>query len=94
MKMKEMFKKVETYNEIAEMMMTHKAKIQFGEWLHTERFEKYSDFSKWIRREYINEVADMILTSDEWEIDGELEIHYGEGIFAGTSKFVSELVSA
>ena len=94
MKMKEMFKKVETYNEIAEMMMTHKAKIQFCEWLYTERFEKYSDFSKWIRREYIKEVADQILNSDAWEIDEELEIHYGEGIFAKTSKFVSELVSA
>ena len=94
MKMKDMFKKVEAYNEIAELMHTSKAKIQFGEGLFSsERFENYSDFKKYVRHEYIKEVAEEILNAEEWEIDGELEIKFGEGMFSSTSKFFAELVS-
>ena len=93
MKMKEMFKKVETYNEIAELMNTHKAKIQFGEKFHSERFVNFSEFKKYIHSEYIDEVAEKILKSEEWEIDGEVEIKWGEGMFSGASTYFVELVS-
>jgi len=78
MTMKEMFKKVETYNEIAELMGTDKAKISFYDLpcfggIH---FSNYKEFSKYIRQEYIKEIADAILKHDGWEIDKEIEISY------------------
>ena len=89
MKMKDMFKKMETYNEVAEVMMVTKAKIQFGEKWHSERFDNFNDFKKYIRNEYIKEVADKILNFEGWEIDGESTI---EGNW-GESTFFSEIVS-
>ena len=58
--MKDMFKKVEIYNEIAEIMLTQKAKIIFGEKWYHEEFKNYDDFKKYVRHEYIKEVADKI----------------------------------
>jgi len=89
MKMKDMFKKIETYNEIAEIMLTQKAKIMFGEKWCYETFNSYNEFKKYVRNEYIKEVADMILNSEDWEIDDEVEIVWSDG----TSKFFSEIVS-
>ena len=89
MKMKDMFKKVETYNEIAEIMLTQKAKIIFGEKWYHEEFKNYDDFKKYVRHEYIKEVADKILNSEDWEIDGTLEIPWSDG----TSTYFAEIVS-
>ena len=86
MTMKEMFKKVEGYNEIAEIMKTNKASIYFadisGACTYGEHFTSYSDFSKYVRHEYLKSLADKILKSDAWEIDGEIEIatDYGKTI--------------
>ena len=93
MKIKDLFKKVETYNEVADLMHTNKAKIQFGEVFYSERFEHYNDFCKYVKREYIKEVAEKILSADNCEFDTEIEIEYGSDIFAGSSKFSIELVS-
>ena len=93
MKMKELFKKVEAYNEVAELMHTAKAKIQFGEVYYSERFEHYNDFCKYVKREYIKEVAEKILNADNVEFDSEIVIEYGNDIFAGCSKFSVDLVS-
>ena len=84
----ELFKKVEAYNEIAELMMTQKARIYFADTTYVccfgEHFTSYSEFRKYIRREYIKEVADQILSGD-WEFDKEVTI--------GRSKFEIELVA-
>jgi len=93
MKMRDMFKKIDAYNEIAELMHTPKAKIAFGEKFHSERFGNFSEFKKYVCNEYIDEVAEKILKSEDWEIDGELKIQFGEGIFSGESTFFAELVS-
>lgn len=93
MKIKELFKKVEAYNEVAELMHTNKAKIQFGEVFYSERFEHYSDFCKYVKREYIKEVAEKILNADNVEFDSEIVIEYGTDIIAGSSKFSIDLVS-
>ena len=92
MTMKEMFKKVEGYNEIAELMRTDKASIYFAEtagaWTNGEHFKRYEDFRKYVRREYIKELADKVLKSDAWEIDGNTDIQMGYG---KTYTFTSEL---
>lgn len=93
MTMKEMFKKVETYNEIAEMMRTDKAYICFadiqGTWSHGERFTTYPDFRKYIRSEYHKEIADKILKSEEFEIDGEINFTWS----GGDATFSAELTA-
>ena len=84
MTMKEMFKKIEAYNEIAEMMKTDKAQIYFanveGTWSSGEHCKTYREFTKYVRYEYHKEIADKILKADGWEIDGELEIEWRGGI--------------
>lgn len=76
MTLREMFKKVETYNEIANLMHTDKAVIEFSEGIVThEKFDSYKEMSKFIKREYIKEVADKILKAD-WELDGEIEFSW------------------
>lgn len=77
MTMKEMFKKVETYNEIADMMCSRKANICFSDNTFTaECFEDYNSFRKFIKREYTAEVADKILKANSWEIDGKMTIEW------------------
>lgn len=87
MTLREMFKKVETYNEIAELMRTDKASIYFAERVRAgiicsgQHFRSYSDLSKYIRREFFKEVADKLLKADNWEIDGEMEISFAGRTF-------------
>ena len=80
MTMREIFKKVETYNEVAEMMRTAKASIYFydisGSWSSGQHFRSYNDFRKHIRGEYIKEVADIILKADTFEMDSETAFCY------------------
>lgn len=61
MTIKEMFKKVETYNEIAELLGNRSAKVYFYTFPHGESFSTYKDLSKYIRSEYLKEMADEIL---------------------------------
>lgn len=64
MTIKEMFKKVETYNEIAELFGNRLAEVYFYTFPHGESFRSYKDFSKYIRAEYLKEMADEILKHD------------------------------
>lgn len=89
MKIKDIFKKVETYNELAEIMQTTKVQISFGEKWHSEKFDNFNDFKKYIRHEYVKDIVDGILNSEDWEIDGEIEIEW-EG---RKWKYFAELVS-
>lgn len=93
MTMKEMFQKVEAYNEITVLMKSEKANIYFADMtsgfpIGGEHFNDYSDFRKFIRREYFKDVADKILKGDFWEIDGESEIITDAG---RTLTFTAEL---
>lgn len=85
MKLRELFKKVEAYNELAEIMNTFKAHIWFADKTFSTSafgypFATYAGFRKYIRCEYIKEVADAILSSDDWQINNEKEIRtqYGK----------------
>ena len=76
MKMKEMFKKVEGYNEISELVNGDKIHVWFAEnsvISFGKSFTEYNEFRKYIRREYFKDVADFILGSDEWEMNSEKE---------------------
>jgi hypothetical protein len=84
MKIKELFKKLEGYNELAELMNTEKAHIWFGDKLCTvitngDSFTDFSKFRKYVRKEYFKEVADFILNSDGWEFNQEVSFTNNAG---------------
>ena len=67
MKIKEAFKKLDTYNELAELMNGDKMHVYFAEVTSGigfgESFKSFADFRKYIRNEYFKEIADRILDS-------------------------------
>lgn len=81
MTMKEMFKKVETYNEIAELMGTEKAKILLVEKDIITKcagtFKTYKEFTQFIKDEYFPDIVENLIKSKDWELDGEIEFKWG-----------------
>ena len=79
MKIKEAFKKLDNYNELAEMMNGDKMHIYFSDILNGisfgEKFNSYDDFRKYIRREYRKEIADEILNTEDWELNQKKEFY-------------------
>ena len=79
MKISEMFKKVQAYNELAQIMNSPKAHVWFADRplsfiASGYAFTEYSDFRKYVRHEYVKDIADAILNSDDWQINSEKEI--------------------
>lgn len=87
MTLKELFKKVEAYNEIADLMNSRKAKINFyvreQGICFGEVFDSYESLRRHVRKEYIKELADVVLKSSEYEMDKEIEVTYTD--YFGTS---------
>ena len=82
MTMKEIFKKIESYNEIAEMIGTDKAKIILtdneGSYPKCEgSFRTYKEFTKFVKDEYFKDVAENLIGSKDWELDGTITFHWG-----------------
>ena len=81
MTMKELFKKVDTYNEIAEMMGTDKAKLVLTDIDIITKcegsFKTYKEFTKFVKSEYQKEVAENLIKSKDWELDGEITFQWG-----------------
>ena len=73
MTLKDMFKKVENYNELAELMRVQKAAIRYNEEFTLKTFDNYKEFRKFVKDEYLEEVAAEILASN-FEFDGTTEI--------------------
>ena len=78
MKIQDMFKKVESYNEIAEVLGNKKVYINFvdsvGYNVYTvEKLETYKEAVKHIRNEYVKEVAEALLHLD-YEFNKERQI--------------------
>lgn len=69
MTLKDMMKKVETYNEIADLMGTQKAEIAFVDYPRSERFKTYSELRRYIRQEYVKSLAELILNDSTWEMN-------------------------
>ena len=96
MTLKEMFKKVETYNEIAELMRTYKTMISFYDCgaYHGQRVKSYDELRRWVRKEYIKEIADQILKCDTWEFDKAITFEWTDYFgYTYTSKFSPDLVA-
>lgn len=100
MTLKELFKKVEAYNEIAEMMHSRKAKIHFYmrasgcNICFGESFESFESLRKYIRNEYLKEMADAVLKCSDWELDQEMEITYTDHFGSHVETFGADLVAA
>lgn len=81
MTMRELFKKIETYNEIAEMMGTHKAKIALVEKdiiaMCAGTFKTYKEFAKFVKDEFFPDVAENLIKSKDWELNGEITFQWG-----------------
>lgn len=95
MTMRELFKKIDAYNEIAHMMGTDKARIYFydisdGISLGGERFDDYGIFRKYVKSEYQKEIADKILKADCWDFDKDFTFEWA----GGTATFSAELTAA
>ncbi len=101
MTLKKLFEKVNNYNEVAEMMNTRKAQIyfyscesEFKNFCFGEHFKTYEDLRKWVRKEYIKEVADFILKSDDWELDKEIPFEYTDCFgYRQSNLYSAELVA-
>lgn len=93
MTLSKMFKKIEAYNEIAELMGTEKAQIYLADTtsccVSGEHFKSFKDLRKYVMREYITEIAYQIINSDEWEINGEITIKWNGSVY----KFTAELTA-
>lgn len=73
MTLKDMFKKIENYNELAELMHVQKAAIHYYEDFTSKLFDNYKEFRKFVKHEHLEEVAAEILASN-FEFDGTTEI--------------------
>lgn len=78
MTLKQIFKKTGTYNELAALMLSQKAAVNFYDRdCHCgERFTDYKGLAAYIRREYIKEAAAAILEAADYEIDGERVVSF------------------
>lgn len=75
MTIKEMCKKVETYNEVANIAGVDKIELRFSKgYGMSEPVKDYKSFKKYIKDEYIDCFADAILNCSEWEMDEDREI--------------------
>lgn len=79
MTIKEMIKKVDTYNEVARSMSEWKNKAElhvkignFGEIITVKDFKSFKSYMK---AEYIDCVADAILNCADYHFDTEINVH-------------------
>ena len=92
MTIKEMLKKIEAYNEVAEMLGTERAELRFviDGWMLSEKVEDYKSFVKYVRHELIDEIASLILKCNEYEFHKvqkfEIEGYFG-GIIRNSIEF-------
>lgn len=82
MTIKEALKKVESYNELAEILRNRKIVLEFGYDTHfSETFYSYKQFRAWLKKEIITEIATEILDFDNFEFGKEFNFTYQDPIF-------------
>ena len=85
MTIKDIFKKVENHNEVAEALKERTAKVYFGDVLvdgiltNGETFSAFAELRKHIRKEYFKDVADKLLNADDWTMDCKKTIETASG---------------
>ena len=95
MTIKELFAKVNAYNELAELMHVSKAKVSFYDYgiFHGETFDSFKDFRKWLKKNYIDEVAEPILKLTNVEFDKEFTVDYTDSFGSYSERCSFDLVS-
>lgn len=75
MTIKEMIKKVNTYNELAKQFGENEKQLYmhrgFSEWVNVTSFKEFKHF---IEETYIEEFAKSILNCNEWDFDKPVQI--------------------
>ena len=86
MKLREVFNKIESYNDIAEMMGTDKAQIvlvdyhdNMGFTSAEGHFKTYKELRKFAKSEYQTEVADKLLKATDWEFNHLISFQWAAG---------------
>lgn len=71
MTVKELIKKIDTYNKLAEEIGSEtKATLWFGfGYGRSQNFKTYAEFKKFIKEEYIDSCVDAILNYDGYEFN-------------------------
>lgn len=75
---REIFKKVQTYNELSELIGRDTVKIHLSDWYWGKDFTSYQEFRKHISREYVEELAENILKGDGWKINEDIIVEWGD----------------
>lgn len=93
MTIKEMLKAVETYNEVAELVGSQKAVLVMGdEFSSRTEVHNMKAFRKLVKEEYIEEMAEAILNSKNYEFNETLFVtcrgKLGELIMAGVEFYL------
>lgn len=92
MTINEMFKKVEAYNEVAELIGSHKAVLVMEDDSFRADVQNMKAFRKFVKDEYIEEMAEAILNSKNYEFNKTLFVtcrgRLGELITAGVEFYL------
>lgn len=75
MTIKELFKKIENYNEVAKMVGTKGLYLHVTIGYTNDRFDTFKVFRKRLRDTYIDEVAEAILKNDSFALGEDVEIN-------------------
>lgn len=95
MTMRELFKKVETYNEVAQMIdIPYQAKLIFSiddgrehSIVDRKSYSTYKEFRRYFKQEIIDEITNFVLNSDDFDLGKATELSY-------TDKFGDEMYYA
>ena len=76
MTIKEMIKKIDGFNEVSRHLDKTVAVLEFVDSmpLRSEQVKDYKEFARFIRKTYISEVADAILSYKDYEFEKPYEI--------------------
>lgn len=84
MTMRELFKKVETYNEVAEMIdIPYQAKLIFSiddgrehSIVDRKSYSTYKEFRRYFKQEIIDEITNFVLNSNDFDLGKATELRY------------------
>ena len=94
MTIKEMLKKVEAYNEVAEMLGTEKAvlRVIFDGFGLSEEVKDAKSFKSFVKETYIPEIASVVLKCEDYEFHKnhvfEVEGYFGDMIKSEVEFFI------
>ena len=76
MTIKEMFKKIETYNEVAEMVKTDKLIICIRIGFEGVCFENYKSFKKYAKENFVDELITVLTEKNDFTFDETYEVTF------------------